>query len=84
MDYQALKENYNLSVEYLDSAGETLDRVFDVKEGLYDTSSGINVLPAGETGVITRVVQVDNACKEFMLVTGSYRAKEKPSYLVKL
>lgn len=80
----SLKENYDIFFEYKDSTGEFFERILEVREGLYDMYSGINVLPAGETGVITRVVQVDNACKEFMLVTGSYRAKEKPSYLVKL
>lgn len=79
----SLKENYNISFEYMDSSGENMERIFEVKDGLYTTSSGINVLPAGETGVITRVVQVDNGCKEFMLVT-RYRTEEKQSFLVKL
>lgn len=79
----SLKESYDYYFDYLDSAGE-YGRVIEMRDGLYDSSSGINILPADTTGVITKVVRVDNDCKEFSLVINSHLAKEKQNFLVKL
>lgn len=80
----SMKENYDLYFDYRDRAGEYFGRVLEMRDGYNTLNSGINVLPADTEGVITKVVQVDDGCKEFMIVIGGYLTKEKQSFLVKL
>lgn len=80
----SMKESYDYFFDYRDKTGEYYGGVMEVRDGLYDGSSGINILPADTTGVITKVVQVNEGCTEFSLVINSYLAKEKQSFLVKL
>lgn len=80
----SLKESYDYYFDYLDKTGEYFGGVREMKNGLYDSNTGLNVLPAGAAGVITKVVQVDKGCTEFSLVISSHLAKEKQSFLVKL
>lgn len=80
----SMKESYDYFFDYRDEAGEYFGGVMEVRDGLYDSGSGINILPADTTGVITKVVQVYDGCTEFLLVINSYLAKEEQSFLVKL
>lgn len=80
----SLKEGYELYFSYEDENGDSYGHVIEVRDGLEGLNSGINALPAGMTGVITKVVQVDDNCKRFTLVESNYRAKDRKSFLVKL
>lgn len=80
----SLKGSYDYYFDYLDKTGEYFGGVREMKNGLYDSNIGLNVLPAGAAGVITKVVRVDNGCSEFSLVISSHLAKEKQSFLVNL
>lgn len=80
----SLQESYDYYFEYMDTKGEYFGGVVEMRNGLYDSNSGLNTLPADTTGVITKVIRVDNGCKDFLLMISSHLAKEKQSFLVKL
>ena len=80
----SLQESYDYYFDYMDETGEYYGGVWEMRNGLYDSGSGLNVLPADTAGVITKVVRVDNGCEEFLLVISNHLAKEKQSFLVNL
>lgn len=80
----SLQESYDYYFDYMDTTGEYYGGVLEMRNGLYDSNAGLNALPADTTGVITKVVRVDNECKNFLLVINTHLAKEKQSFLVKL
>lgn len=79
-----LKESYELYFSYEDENGDAYGQVREVRSKLDNLDSGINVLPAGMTGVITKVVQVNDNCKRFTLVESNYLTDDIKSFLVKL
>ncbi|MDE7248531.1 MAG: hypothetical protein K2N82_01305 [Lachnospiraceae bacterium] len=80
----SLQESNDYYFNYMDRTGEYNGGVWEMSNGHYDSNVGLNVLPADTTGVITKVVRVDNGCEDFLLVISNHLAKEKQSFLVKL
>lgn len=80
----SLQESYDYYFNYMDITGEYNGGAWEMSNGHYDSNAGLNILPADTTGVISKVVRVDNSCKEFLLVISNHLAKEKQSFLVKL
>ncbi len=69
------KEDYEVYFSYQDDAGRSFGKVVEVGE-TYPNDGSI-VVPAGMTGVISRVLQIDDDCKSFTLKYRNYVTEEE-------
>ncbi|MDO4303493.1 MAG: hypothetical protein Q4D94_06210 [Bacillota bacterium] len=78
------KNDYELSFSYIDDEGYTYNKVMEMNRSNSYYNNGNGVLPAGMTGVINRVLQIDDDCKSFTLRYRSYVTEEEQEIEINL
>lgn len=80
----APKEDYSLYFSFLDDEGYSYNRVVEINQSGEYISSGNVVIPAGMTGVVNRVLRIDDDCKSFTIKYRSYITEQEQTVEVNL